>query len=66
MRFVMIETKYFGEIAINVNSVTSLHQRDEGVVLYLPGDNPIITLFTDIQHAVDYLQRAPSVSLGEA
>ena len=66
MRFVKIETPHSGTVAVNTNMITSLQMGHDTVYIYLSGDNPIQTKFTDIEHAIDYIQRAPSVSLSEA
>jgi hypothetical protein len=63
MRFISIESKHNGSVAINVNAITSLQKGHDVVYIYLSGDKPIATQFTDIQHAVDYIQRAPSITL---
>jgi hypothetical protein len=66
MRFVSIQTKHDEHVAVNVDMITSLQKGHDVVYIYLSGDHPIATQFTDIQHAVDYIQRAPSISLTEA
>lgn len=63
MRLISIETKWLGTIAVNVDNITSIQVGDGTVYLYLSGDNPIATHFTDIEHAADYIQRASSISL---
>lgn len=63
MRFVSIETPHDGRVAVNVNTITSLQKGHDVVYIYLSGDKPVATKFTDIQHAIDYIQRAPSISL---
>lgn len=63
MRFINIESKHNGSVAINVNMITSLQMGHDVVYIYLSGDNPIATQFTDIAHAIDYIQRASSISL---
>ena len=64
MRFIRIETAHDNDaIAINPEHLTSLKLIDGSIWIYLSGAYPIETKFTDIQHAVDYIQRAPSISL---
>tara|TARA_R100001015_G_C4559753_1_gene119834 strand:- start:287 stop:490 length:204 start_codon:yes stop_codon:yes gene_type:complete len=63
MRFITIKTKWGESVAINTNNITSIKSDNESVLIYMCGDKPIVTQFTDIEHAVDYVQRAPSVSL---
>lgn len=64
MRFIMIETDYNGSIAVNTSSIVSVQRAGEFVSLYMSGGSGITTKFTDVQSAVDYIQRAPSVSMG--
>lgn len=63
MRFIIIETKWDGTIAINTDNINSVQLKDNIVYFYMGDNAPIATQFTDISHAVDYIQRAPSVSL---
>ena len=65
MRFVSILTKFGEPVAINVKNITSIRMGNDSVLIYTGGDKPIVTQFTDIEHAVDFVQRAPSVSLSE-
>jgi len=65
MRFVSIKTKHDESVAVNVNMITSLQKGHDVVYIYLSGDHPIPTMFTTIESAVDYIQRAPSISLEE-
>jgi hypothetical protein len=65
MRFVTIQTKWGDSVAINTNNIASIKVDNGSALIFMSGDKPIVTQFTDIEHAVDYLQRAPSVSLGE-
>lgn len=64
MRFIKIQTKWGETVAINVNNIASIRMGNDSVLIYTGGDKPIVTQFTDIEHAVDFIQRAPSVSLG--
>ena len=64
MRFITIKTKWGDNVAINTNNITSIKMDNGSVLIYMCGDKPIVTQFTNIEHAVDYLQRAPSLSLG--
>ena len=66
MRFITIETKWNELIAITTNNITSIQSGDGTVYIYIGESSPIATKFTDIQHAVDYVQRASSVSLNNA
>ena len=65
MRFVTILTKFGESVAINVKNIASIRMGNDSVLIYTGGDTPIVTQFTDIEHAGDFIQRAPSVSLSE-
>jgi len=65
MRFITIETERSGNVVINPANITSIsHSSNQSVMLSLGGYEVIYTKFTDVEAAVDYIQRAPSVSLG--
>ena len=70
MRFITIQTKFGETVAINTDNITSIMMESVGhaswAMIYMSGDNPIPTQFTSIEHAIDYIQRAPSVSLSNA
>ena len=51
------------QIGNGVTITGSIKADNESVLIYMCGDKPIVTQFTDIEHAIDYVQRAPSVSL---
>jgi hypothetical protein len=63
MRFIKIQTPHGDEVAVNTQMITSLQMGHDTVYIYLSGDHPIQTRFTDIEHAIDYIQRAQSVTL---
>lgn len=65
MRFIIIETERSGDVIINPDNITSISRSsNQSVMLSLGGYEVVYTKFTDIESAVDYIQRAPSVSLG--
>ena len=64
MRFINIETKFGEKIAINAKMITSVQYKHDAVFIFTSGGGSFATQFTDINHAVDYIQRAPSMSLG--
>lgn len=66
MRFIKIQTKNDDTVAVNTNMITSLQKGHDVVYIYLSGDRPIQTKFTDLEHAIDYIQRAQSISLSES
>ena len=63
MRLINIETK-LGGVVVNTNQICRIFMEDTVVVITTGDDANIETLFTDVDHAVDYIQRASSVSLG--
>ena len=63
MRFINIKGFNDENIAINVGNITSI-KRSGNYVIVVMGSDLITTQFHDIQSAVDYIQRAPSMSLG--
>jgi len=65
MRFITISTKNSGNIAINVDNITSIQIMMGEVYIVMNGGSPIATKFTTIEHAVDYVQRAASVTLSD-
>ena len=64
MRFINIKGFHDEDIAINVSNITSIMKSGNYVIIKMCGDTPITTQFTDIASAVDYIQRASSMSLG--
>lgn len=73
MRFISIERKESTEkVLVNVNNIASIEAApcaeglgyQQSVVLCMANGQQLATKFTDVEHAVDYIQRAPSVSLG--
>ena len=63
MRLINIETKT-GKMVINTSQICRIFMADETVILTTGDDGHVETLFTDIDHAVDYIQRASSYSFG--
>lgn len=62
MRFINIRGFHDEDIAINVNNITSI-KRSGNYIIIVMGSDLITTQFTNIQSAVDYVQRATSISL---
>lgn len=62
MRFINIKGFHDEDIAINVNNITSIKKSGNYIIIIM-GSDLITTQFTNIQNAVDYVQRAPSISL---
>lgn len=65
MRFINIKGFHDEDIAINVNNITSI-KRSSNYIIIVMGADLITTQFTNIQNAVDYIQRAQSISLSES
>ncbi len=63
MRFIKIETKN-GEQVVNSEQICRIFNQGDLVVITTGDDVRLETLFTDVQHAVDYVQRASSYSFG--
>ena len=63
MRFIQLTSYEDVDIAINVDNITSIKKSGHHIIILMSGDKPITTQFTNIQNAVDYIQRAPSISL---
>lgn len=66
MRFIYIHTKNDGRMAINPDSISTIRENSGNIYIYVDGDKAIETKFTNIQNAVDYIQRAQSISLSES
>lgn len=64
MRFIMIKGYNGEDIAVNAKNIASIKWMGDDVCFMMSGDTPIATQFTTIAAAVDYVQRAPSLSLG--
>ena len=62
MRFINIKGFHDEDIAINVSNITSIKRSGNYIIIVMSGDL-VTTQFTNIQSAVDYIQRAPSISL---
>lgn len=66
MRFIYIHTKNDGRMAINPDAISTIREHLGIIYIYVGGDKAIETKFTNIQNAVDYIQRAQSISLSES
>tara|TARA_B100001250_G_scaffold412012_1_gene442106 strand:+ start:1504 stop:1704 length:201 start_codon:yes stop_codon:yes gene_type:complete len=64
MRFIMIKGYNNEDVAVNTANIASVKKLGEDICFLMSGDTPIVTQFTSIRAAVDYVQRAPTVSLG--
>ena len=66
MRLISIEHKSgLEKTVINTDQICSIF-KDDGIVVIATGDDRLLkTKFTDIDHAVDYIQRAASHSMAQ-
>tara|TARA_R110001632_G_scaffold130575_1_gene244686 strand:+ start:422 stop:625 length:204 start_codon:yes stop_codon:yes gene_type:complete len=62
MRFIIVKGYDNEDIAINASNITSIKKIGRFVAFCMSGDIPISTQFTDIEAAVDYIQRAESIT----
>tara|TARA_Y100001972_G_C7660035_1_gene332773 strand:- start:47 stop:208 length:162 start_codon:yes stop_codon:yes gene_type:complete len=53
-------------MAINPDAISTIREHLGSIYIYVDGDKAIETKFTNIQSAVDYIQRAQSISLSES
>ena len=64
MRLIKIENQIGETIAVNAINITTVKAIRGTVLICLSGGSTISTKFTSIPAAVDYIQRAPSMSMG--
>ena len=64
MRLINIETKT-GNTVVNVEQICRIFTSGATVIISTGDDALIETMFTDIDHAVDYIQRASSYSFNQ-
>ena len=56
---------YFDKVyAVNTNNICCVYHNGAYVIITTSCGQNIATKFTDVNHAVDFIQRAPSVSMG--
>jgi len=63
MKFIIVKGYDNEDIAINASNITSIKKIGHHVAFCMSGDIPITTQFTNIEAAVDYIQRAATISL---
>ena len=61
MRLISIKDSHGEEVIINTEQVCRIYEISSGVVISTVDANTV-TQFTDVMSAVDYIQRAASVS----
>mgnify|MGYP001399594404 CR=1 FL=1 len=65
MRFIAIENNgSTDKVIINADHICSMFLDGGAVVITTADGKDLRTKFTDVDHAVDFIQRASSVSLG--
>ena len=62
MTFITVKGYDNEDIAINASNITSIKKIGRFVAFCMSGDTPITTQFTNIEAAVDYIQRASSIT----
>ena len=62
MKFIIVKGYDNEDIAINASNITSIKKIGHHVAFCMSGDIPISTQFTNIEAAVDYIQRASSIT----
>ena len=65
MRLVSIENKQGKVVVINTEQICRIYEDAGNVVISTGDDVNTVTKFTNVMNAVDYIQRASSVSLVE-
>ena len=65
MRLISIKNNLDQEIVINTEQICRIYLDTAGVIITTGDDVNTATQFTDIMSAVDYIQRAASVSMTE-
>ncbi len=65
MRLISIECKQGAPVVVNTDQICRITLVGSTVVITTGDDAQIETMFTDVDHAVDYIQRASSHSLRE-
>ncbi len=64
MRLISIENKDdTNKTIINTSQICSIYTESGVVIISTGDDRSLRTKFTDVDHAVDYIQRASSLSL---
>jgi len=75
MRFISIEEyKSTNQVLVNVSHISSIISKpstdtmgyQQIIHVNMSDGKCVPTKFTSVEHAIDYIQRAPSVSLGAA
>lgn len=64
MRFISIQDQTGKSIAINPNKITNIEVFNDIVTIFLGPSHCILTIFTSVDAAVDYIQRATPIGLG--
>ncbi len=66
MRLISIENKDgTSRTIINTEQICSIFQKGQTVIIATGDDRLLETMFTDVDHAVDYIQRASSHSMAQ-
>lgn len=65
MRLISINDSLGDEVIVNADQICRIYKSSSGVVITTGDDVNTTTQFTDVMSAVDYIQRAASVSKTE-
>ena len=57
-KFISIEKKSGGEVVVNPRQICSVYEDVGTVLLRMSCGHAVATKFTDVAHAVDYIERA--------
>ena len=64
MRLISIENQHGDTVVINTEQICRIFEDNGSVVITTGDDVNTTTKFTNVMSAIDYIQRAPSCSLG--
>lgn len=63
MRFISIQDQTGKSVVINANMITNIDVYNNIVTIFV-GQAAVLTMFTSVESAVDYIQRATPIGLG--
>ena len=66
MRLISIESDNQENVVVNTDQICQIFMSEDRVFITLADDRSVETKFTDVNHAVDYIQRAASCTISKA
>ena len=66
MRLISIESDNQENVVVNTDQICQIFMSEDRVFITLADDRSVETKFTDVKHAVDYIQRAASCTFSKA